>query len=181
MCSGFQGAGVWNGPVLVGPAGLAKTGAAIAASQQFGALNQTDVFVVDENEQLNVFWVEGAGAWSNPVKIGPTGNAPSGAALAVSQQFGATNQTDVFLVDKNGQLNVFWVQGTGAWNGPQKIGPAGIAASGAFVGATRQFGAIQTDVFVINKTGVNGPGWPTVFWVEGADQWNGPSALVTQG
>jgi hypothetical protein len=228
-----QGAGVWNGPVLVGPAGLAKSGAAIAASQQFGAPNQTDVFVVDKNGQLNVFWVQGAGAWSNPVKIGPTGNAPSGAALAVSQQFGTTdqtdvflvdkngqlnvfwvqgtgawngpvkigpaglanpgaaiavsqqfganNQTDVFVVDKNGQLNVFWVQGTGAWNGPQKIGPAGIAASGAFVGATRQFGANQTDVFVINQTGINGPGWPTVFWVDGAGQWNGPLALVTQG
>ena len=25
----------------------------------------------------------------------------------------------MFLVDKNGQLNIFWVDGAGAWNGPQ--------------------------------------------------------------
>jgi hypothetical protein len=176
-----QGAGAWSNPLKIGPTGNAPSGAALAVSQQFGAANQTDVFLIDKNGQLNVFWVEGAGVWNGPVKIGPAGLANPGAAIAVSQQFGALNQTDVFVVDKNGQLNVFWVEGTGAWNGPQKIGPVGIASSGAFISASRQFGANQTDVFVINNTGINAPGWPTVFWVEGAGQWNGPLALVTQG
>ncbi len=174
-----EGTGAWNGPVKIGPAGIAPPGAALAVSQQFGA-TQTDVFLIDNNGQLNVFWVEGTGAWNGPVKIGPTGIAQPGAGLAASQQFGVS-QTDVFVVDKNGQLNVFWVVGTGAWNGPEKIGPVGIAASGARVAASRQFGASdQTDAFVINKTGTNGPGWPTVFWVEGSGAWNGPKALVTE-
>ncbi|WP_027282978.1 hypothetical protein, partial [Roseomonas gilardii] len=43
--------------------------------------------------------------------------------VAASQQFGL-NQTDVFLVDGQGNLNVFWVGGGGAWNGPGKILPA---------------------------------------------------------
>jgi hypothetical protein len=181
-----QGAGAWNGPVKIGPAGHFPTGANVAVSQQFG-VDQTDVFLVDKNGQLTVFWVQGTGNWSAPVKIGPSGFAVPGAPLAVSQQFGANNQTDVFLVDKTGQLNVFWVQGTGAWNGPVKIGPAGIAPSasisskGAFVAASQQFGATnQTDLFVINQTGTNSPGWPTVFWVEGSNPWNGPGALATE-
>jgi polygalacturonase len=113
----------------------------LAASQQFGANNQTDVFLVDTNGQLNVFWVQGEGAWNGPVKIGPAGFAPAGLGLAASQQFGANSQTDVFLVDRNGQVNVFWVQREGPWNGPVKIGPAGLVSPrGAFYNV-RYYGA----------------------------------------
>ena len=100
-------AGDWGGPLGVGPAGFAPAGAAVAASQQIG-LNQTDVFVVDNNGALNVAWVVEAGAWGGPAPIGPAGIFPPGAQVAVSQQFGAVNQTDVFVVDNAGQLNVFW-------------------------------------------------------------------------
>jgi hypothetical protein len=110
-----------------------------------------------------------------------------GAPLAASQQFGAKDQTDVFLVDKNGQLNLFWAEGTGDWNGPKPIGPAGIVPSaktsskGAYVGTSQQFGATnRTNVFILNESGTNGPGWPTEFWVEGSGQWSGPAALVIE-
>jgi hypothetical protein len=83
-----------------------------------------DIHLVDNKGQLNVFWVNNAGAWGGPQGIGPTGFAPEGAAVAASQQFGAVNQTDVFVVDQAGQLNVFWVNNAGAWGGPQAIGPA---------------------------------------------------------
>ena len=176
-----QGTGAWGGPVKIGPAGLAAPGAAVAASRQFGAPNQTDVFFIDNNGQLQVCWVQGTGGWGGPVKIGPAGIAPSGAYVAVSQQFGAENQTDVFFIGNNGQLNVCWVQGTGAWNGPQKIGPKGLAAPGSALAASAQFGVVnQSNVYVLNVTGTSAPGWPTVFWVEGAGAWNGPKALVTQ-
>ncbi|MHC5833783.1 MAG: hypothetical protein ACYT04_000000101740, partial [Nostoc sp.] len=88
--------------------------------------NQTDVFLVDNNGQLNLFWVVGEGVWNGPFKLGPAGIANPGSFIAASQQFGS-NQTDVFLVDNNGQLNLFWVVGEGVWNGPFKLGPAGIA------------------------------------------------------
>lgn len=168
------GEGAWNGPLKIGPEGIATPGCFLAASQQFGA-NQTDVFLVDKNGQLNVFWVAGEEAWNGPVKIGPAGNAPAGAYIAASGQFGA-NQTDVFLLDKNGQLNVFWVVGEGAWNGPVKIGTAGNAPAGGYIAASQQFGANQTDVFVVDETGQL-----NVFWVVGEGAWNGPVKIGPAG
>ncbi len=89
----------------------------IAASQQFG-LNQTDVFGIDSNNQLDVFWVDNGGSWGGPEAIGPAGLAYApGSDFAVSQQVGL-NQTDVFEIDVNGNLDLFWVDNAGAWNGP---------------------------------------------------------------
>jgi hypothetical protein len=174
-----DGTGAWNGPEAISQAGFAHPGAKLAVSQQIGA-DQTDVFVIDTNGQLNVFWVDGGGPWNGPDTIGPASFAASQGFLAASQQIGA-NQTDVFVVDENGQLNVFWVDGTGLWKGPQTIGPAGIALEGDFIAASQQFGLPgQTDVFILNRTGTDSPGWPTVFWVDGQGAWKGPAALVTE-
>jgi len=182
-----QSTGNWSEGVKIGPKGIFPKGAHIAVSQHFGA-DQTDVFLVDKHGQLNMFWVQGTGKWNKePVVISPKDFAVPGAPLAASRQFGAKNQTDVFLVDKNGQLNLFWTEGTGDWNGPKAIGPAGIAPSakisskGAYVAASQRFGAKnQTSVFILNETGTNGPGWPIEFWVEGSGPWNGPAALVIE-
>jgi hypothetical protein len=168
------GEGSWNGPEKIGPEGVFNPGGYLTASRQFGA-NQTDVFLVDLNGQLNVFWVEGEGAWNGPQKIGPTGIAYPGSSIAASQQFGL-NQTDVFLVDKTGQLNVFWVVGNGAWNGPEKIGPAGFCYPGGVLAASQQFGANQTDLFLVDKTGQL-----NVFWVVGSGAWNGPEKIGGTG
>jgi hypothetical protein len=168
-----RSAGAWSGPVAIGPKGIfpqstnQKTN--IAVSQHFGVSNQTAVFAVDNDGQLNMFWIHGAGNWSEPVKIGPKDFAVPGAPVAVSQQFGASSRTDVFLV---------WAEGAGLWQGPKQLSPAGAAPSasasstGAFVVASEQFGAPnQTDVFILNATGTNGPGWPTEFWVGGSGPW----------
>jgi hypothetical protein len=77
------------------------------------------------------------------------GNVP-GCPAVTSHHLGL-EQTDVFLVDKNGQLNVYWAAGGGAWNGPAKLGPAGIANPGSFVAASRQFGVTGTN-FTVNHT-----------------------------
>jgi hypothetical protein len=112
----------WRGPGPIGPAGIANPGCFLAVSQQFGADNQTDVFLVDKHGQLNVYWVNKDGQWQGPGPIGPAGIANPGCFLAASQQFGADNQTDVFLVDRYGQLNVYWVNKDGQWQGPGPIG-----------------------------------------------------------
>jgi len=163
--------GGWGGPEAIGPAGSLPAGASLATSQQFGCNNQTDVFVVDKNGQLNVFWVNNAGAWNGPEKIGPSNTFNPGCPLATSQQFGCNNQTDVFIVDKNGQLNVFWVNNAGAWNGPEKIGPSTFTPGAPLV-ASQQFGLSQTDVFIVDKNGsIN------VFWVDNAGPWQGPEKI----
>jgi hypothetical protein len=181
-----QAAGNWNATPPIGPASFPPAGAAfappgapLAVSRQFGAPNQTDVFVVDNNGHLNVFWTQKGGGWNGPTQISGSGfSAPPGAWVAASQRFGTNNQTDVYVVDNAGQLNVFSVVGVGAWSGPTKIGPPGFASPGAGIAASQQYGiANQTDVFVVDKTGQL-----NAFWIEGAgNAWHGPLAIGGSG
>ena len=113
-----------------------------------------------------------AGAWQGPEKIGPAGIVNPGSHVAASQQFGIS-QTDVFFIDKNGQLNVNWVVNSGAWGGPGKIGPANFAPAGCALAASQQFGIDQTDVFVIDTTGEM-----NVSWVLRGGAWGGPGKMV---
>ena len=176
-----EGSGKWQGPQTISAANFAPQGAVIATSQQFGIDNQTDVFLVGSNGQLVVFYINGRGSWQGPHAISAVNFAPPGAPVAAGQRLGVSNQTDVFVVDKTGQLSVFSVTGNGAWTGPQKIGPAGFASPGAALAASPQFGATgQTDVFLVNQTGTNAPGWPVVCWSNNGAGWNGPKALVAE-
>jgi hypothetical protein len=170
------GGGAWQGPEKIGPAGLFLPGCYLGVSQQFG-LNQTDVFAVDKNGQLDVFWAAGGGAWQGPEKIGvPEFSPGSYANLTVSRQVGL-NQTDVFMVNTTGQLEVFWAVGGGAWQGPEKIGPGGFAyPQFTPIAVSQQFGLNQTDVFLVDYTGQL-----DVFWATGAGAWGGPKKIGAAG
>ncbi len=175
--SWVQGAGTWQSPMAITPTSTAPPGAGLAASQQFGIPNQTDVFVVGEGGGTNVSWVQGAGTWRGPMVITPTLSSPRGADLAASQQFGISNQTDVFVVDTDGRTQVSWVQGEGSWTGPLAIAPSGSAPAGAGVAASNQFGIPnQTDVFVVGNDGAT-----RVSWVQGAGKWAGPLSITPTG
>jgi hypothetical protein len=167
----------------------------VAASQRYGVPGQTDVYAIDNSGTLNVFSVQDAGEWGAGVAIAgpPTVNLNPGAPIAVSQRYGIPFETDVYVADKTGQIYMFscYAQNPTNWVGPTPIGPAGLAPSknqvdapGAFLLASAQFGVLgQTDLFVINQGGTNGPnnpGWPTVVWVEGQGDWSTPQALVTE-
>ena len=110
--------------------GIAAPGTPVAASQQFiPNVNQTDVFLVDSSGALNVFYVVDAERWSKPQVIAPAGSLPPGAKLAASQQFGSGDagsgdQTDVFVVDAEGNLNVFWVVAAKEWHRLQLPAPS---------------------------------------------------------
>ncbi len=172
----------WKAPAKISQANFAHPGAHIAAGQRAGKPKQLDVFLVDRNGQLNVFSnILGTARWDGPLPVGRKGLANPSAPVAVSQRFGLV-QTDVFVVDKNGALNVVSVDGAGAWSEAKPIGPPRLAPSGAFVAASQQFGiSNQTDVFLINQTGTNAPGWPVVFRVDAPrNSWVGPKALVTE-
>jgi uncharacterized integral membrane protein len=167
--SWVQGAGAWNGPLGITPANNAPAGAHLATSPQFGVLNQTDVFVVGTSGATEVSWVEGASAWQGPLGITPTGATPPGAGLAASNQFGVSNQTDVFMVGNAGATEVSWVQGADAWHGPLGITPANNAPAGAHLATSAQFGVPnQTDVFLVDTTGTT-----AVSWVQGQGPWQG--------
>jgi hypothetical protein len=81
-------------------------------SRQFGT-DQTSLFAVTRTGQLGVFSIQDKGRWKQTNMLGPIGLAHPGAPLAALQQFGAKNQTDVFLIAQNGQLNLFWAAGMG--------------------------------------------------------------------
>jgi hypothetical protein len=115
-----QSAGTWQGPLAISP-GNAPPGAGLAVSAQFGVPNQTDVFVVANDGTTRVSWVQGGGTWQGPLGITPTGFAAAGVALAASNQFGISNQTDVFVVGSDGATHVSWAQGRGTWKGPLQI------------------------------------------------------------
>jgi hypothetical protein len=174
------GTASWQGPEKISKADFAKPGGHVAMGQRAGSANQTDAYLVDKKGQLNVFSVQGEGSWTGPVPIGPSNFAAAGAPVVVSMQSGGT-QTDVFLTDKKGTLQLFSVDGGGSWSGPQQIGPLGVTTSGAYIAASPQFGVKnQADIFLINQTGTNAPGWPVVFWGSGTNSWAGPKALVTE-
>jgi hypothetical protein len=149
----------------------------VVSSPEFGVPNQTDVFSVAPDGAVQVRWVQGAGTWNGPVAISPPGLAPPGAKLAVSQQFGIPNQTDVFVVGNNGATQVLWIQAGGSWHGPMALSPAGVAPPGAGLAASAQFGiSNQTDLFVVGSNGAT-----RVLWVQGAGSWNGPIAISPSG
>jgi hypothetical protein len=52
------------------------------------------------------------------MQISPSGTAPSGSGVSVSNQFGIGNQTDVFVIGGDGKSRVSWVDGGGPWGGP---------------------------------------------------------------
>ncbi len=61
--------GSWNGPVTIGFPGFTPPGSKIAASQQFGGNNQTDLFCVSNAGWTNCAFVQSNGAWGGPEAI----------------------------------------------------------------------------------------------------------------
>jgi hypothetical protein len=163
-------AGEWNGPVRISRPGLFPPGAPVAASNQFGIPDQTDVFAIDCQGALNVAWVNGAGDWNGPVRISAPHVFPPGANLAVSNQFGIPNQTDVFAIGTNGGLHVSFVVDAEDWNGPVQISPSCLFIPGAPLAASNQYGIPnQTDVFAVTEDDAL-----DVAFVLDAGTWNGP-------
>jgi len=160
------GGGRWAGPAAISGASFPARGH-LAVSQQFG-VTQTDVFAVDNAGALTVTFAAGGGNWAGPVEISPRGRYAPGAPIAVSQQAGVT-QTDVFIVNTAGDLDVLWASGGGACAGPVNITSGSQYKSGAEIAASRQFDINQTDVFVTNKSGFR-----TVMWALGGGSWTGP-------
>ena len=139
-----------------------RPGGYFAVSQQVGIGAQTNLYAVSQTGQLAVFSVQGNGDWMAPEMLGPVDMAHPEAKPAASLLSGWPGATAAFVVDQGEQLQWFWTQDTGGWNGPLAIGPAGIcgktaalAVSPSFdlLGPVDQVVAVQTDVFVVDRNG----------------------------
>ncbi len=164
------GTGAWGELVVISNGSFYPASASVAASNRFGIPTQTDVFAVSWAGALTVSSSIGGGAWSGPNYVTGIGAFPSGAPLAVSNQFGLPDQTDVFAIDCEGALTVTWVGGDGNWNGPSRISAPLMFFQGGAVAACQEFGTEDvTLVFAITRMGAI-----VQFRVQGAGAWSGP-------
>ena len=171
--------GNWEAPERIGK-GEFKPGGHITVARCAGNPRQTDVYLIDKKGQLKVFSTVWDGAWNGPVAIGPTDFASAGAPVEVITAPDGT-ETHVLVADKNGTLQRFSMDKEGAWSTAQQIGPSSVTRSAALIASAPQLGAQdQWDIFLINETGTNAPGWPVVFSGSGTHSWTGPKALVTE-
>jgi hypothetical protein len=174
------GDNIWHGPKKISDPVFPTFGTYIATSQQFG-LSQTDIFLIDNSGQVNVFWMDDKGNTWGPKTIGPAGIAAPGSPLAVAQLCGR-NATGVFLTGPHDQLNVISVENGGVWGHLKKINSTNFAPQGSFIAACqRRFGRSrdlidQTGVFVIDHNGQL-----QYFWLERLGKWNGPKPLGFAG
>jgi hypothetical protein len=161
----------WKKATAHGPINMAKPRTFIATTPRPGADAETGVFLADQHGQLQGFWVNAKGV-SGPFAIGPKDICPPGAPVAASPQFGGHDQTDVFVFDKEGQLNVFWARGNGAFSEPVKVGPQGFVPGDGQLAASQRFGTSETSVFAVDKMGAL-----SRFFVDTTGGWKGPEPI----
>jgi len=165
------GGGAWQGPAALTPPNTAPPGAPVALHHQVGP-HQLDALFVDRNGAVNVMWVIDGGAWQGPVGLTPPNTAPPGAPVALHHQVGP-NQLDAVFVGTNGVVNVMWVIGGGAWQGPVGLTPPNAAPPGAPVALHDQASSNQLDALFVDGNGV-----VNVMWVVGGGVWQGPVGIT---
>jgi len=112
--------GTWNTPVGLGPAGQAPPGAAIA-SVYYPLNEQLETFFIDGAGALNVLWKVHNGTWAQPVAITPASFAAPGGSVAATYYWLGT-QLEVFASDAAGGVQLMWKALNSTWRGPFFIG-----------------------------------------------------------
>lgn len=154
-----------------GPRDTAKPGSPIVALPPGGPKEPAELVMVDQVGQLLAFAIDRDGGVSGPAEAGPKSVTIWGAPLAASRQFGA-GQTDLFVVDKSGQVKVVWRKDGGAWSGPANIGPEDFTAKFAHLSAGRLGKGDRTGLFAVDKQGAL-----AVFRAEKNGPWMGPQTI----
>jgi CubicO group peptidase (beta-lactamase class C family) len=152
-CSTVSNGVVPGGPQTVTEPGIAPAGGGITTTVRLGVPGRTDTYLVQGDGSIFGYWRNPAGRWTGPENVSGLGTAPPGAPVTASQRFGTTDQTDVFVIDTTGALNVFSSAQLGPWS-RTTITPQGFAPPGAAIAAAREFGTTdRTNVFVVDTTG----------------------------
>jgi hypothetical protein len=159
---------------------FARPGAHLAAVFQ-PLNNQLEVFAIDETGAVRVTWKAQNGQWRGPVAITPPGSAPPGAPLAAVWQ-PLNEQLEVFWIDTTGALRGVWKQHNGGWQAPFNLTAQGFAYPHSKVTAVWHSLNEQLEVFAIDRAGgVN------VVWKEHNGRWfapyviNGPNVTSPTG
>ena len=142
-------------------------GSALAFKHQ-GEAGQVDCVFVGADGAIYIMWAVGSALWADPVGLSAPGTAPPGAPVTLHHQ-GGMGQLDALFVDGNGVVNVMWVQGAGAWQGPVGLSAPGTAPPGAPIALEYQASDQQLSAVFVDGNGV-----VNVMWVQGAGAWQGP-------
>jgi hypothetical protein len=156
----------WN-MRTISDANYARPGAHLAAVFQ-PLNNQLEVFSIDETGAVRVTYKEQNGLWHAPTAITPPASAPPGAPLtAVFQPLNA--QLEVFWIDPSGALRGVLKQQNGHWQSTFALSAPGFAYPHAKVTAVWHSLNEQLEVFAIDRRGgVN------VIWKAHNGQWFAP-------
>ncbi|MEO8019315.1 MAG: hypothetical protein ABI769_16010 [Pseudomonadota bacterium] len=162
--------GAWVAPSYITPPNFARPGAHVTAVFQ-PLNNQLEVFAIDATGAVKLAWKAQNGRWQGPVVLTPPGIAPPGAPLTAVWQ-PLNEQLEVFWVDTSGALRGVWKQHNGRWAPPFNLTAPGFAYPHANVAAIWQPLNEQLEVFA-----VNGAGAINVVWKAHNGRWNAPYVL----
>jgi len=151
--------GRWQGPVALSPPGSAPPGAPITSVWQ------------PLNEQLEVFWVDTAGAlrgvwkqhnrqWAPPYYLTGGGFVRPRTKLAAVWQ-PLNEQLEVFAVNQAGAINVVWKEHNGRWKAPYVLGGPEIALPGTDILATWDPEGERLEVVTVGDRGNLISAWKT--------------------
>jgi hypothetical protein len=141
--------GSWTSPIRWGNAGLAAQGAHVGAGVQNGS--QITLAVVDSVGNFDIV------TSSNTYEIYVNGFNPL-AFVAMANR--GSNELDAFVVDKNGNLDIFYVDGWNSWKlaGPSFSGFSAGAPVGAYSTSSNTWAALPTPGGQLSLIGYNN-GW----------------------
>jgi hypothetical protein len=133
---------------------------------------QLEVFTIDANGVLNVIWKDNNGSWKAPFPLTRANFATPGASVAAIY-YPTYQQLEVFVVDRNGVLNVVWKDHNGPWHAPVGLTDPGFAPPGAPLAGVYQPLNEQLEVFVVGASGAL-----NVVWKDNNGIWKRPFALT---
>jgi hypothetical protein len=165
--------GTWGSDKTITPQNTLTNFAGLVASPRYGVPDETDVFAVNGQGRLILTTANGGGAWTHRFISSAHKLAPSG-SLAVTEDAGTPNQTDLFSIDGHGDLVELTSLAGATWSPVKTIAVVGNLVHGGRLAASRDFGTRgQTDVFTFNNHGTL-----EVFSADAHGTWSAPTTIA---
>lgn len=164
----------WNSPVGLTAPGFAPAGAPVA-TVFYPSNNQTEAFVAGGDGAVYVIWKAQNGPWSAPVALTGACFVSAGVPLSVAY-YPLNEQLELFVVDRNGAVQLLWKAQNGSWNPPTQLSANAFAPPGASLTSVYYPPNDQLEVLVVDWTGA-----VNVLWKAQNGSWNAPVALTEPG
>jgi Dual-action HEIGH metallo-peptidase len=161
----------WFSPVKLSGNNFAPSGAGIT-SVFYPLNNQLEVFFTGNDGSVYLAWKANNGNWNAPVPLSPPNTATPGTPISATY-YPPNDQLEVFFVDGSGAFNLAWKAQNGAWNAPVKLTESGFAPAGSHIASVLNPQNDQLEVLLVGSNGsVN------LFWKANNGAWNPPAQLT---